>query len=78
MGKMIAPIVITIIVIFAIMAYMLVILTGLDSAAQIFPLNLILIGLVLGLFFLLVTMIYILIQRLKEIKEEDEDDLSKY
>ena len=78
MAKMIAPIVITILVILVILGYMLAIVAGLHPLANNFPFNLIFIGLIIGLFLLLGTMIYILIQRLKEIKEEDQDDISKY
>lgn len=72
---MIAPIVIVVLLLLYLSSY----LYGMSRALEFYHLPIIirvvLVGVVLSLIALV---IYILIQRLKEIKEEDEDDLGKY
>jgi len=78
MKKRFAPILSTIIVDFFILGYLLLLLKSTNFNNGITISNILLIAIASGLFILLFTMIYILFQRLKEIKEEEKDDLSKY
>lgn len=77
MKKMIAPIIVTIVILgfmlfyFSAMVYTTSQVQGLASNAFLIFLIILLLGAML-------TMIYVLIQRLREIKEEDKDDLSQY
>lgn len=77
MKKVIAPIIITILVLAVLIFYLSVTIlissqvTGLLNSAF-------LIGIIIILVIIMLTMVYVLFQRIKEIKEEDEDDISKY
>lgn len=74
MMKFIAPIVIAIVVLIMLLAYGY----GFLSVVGIYfsPLtNIVIAGIIL---FLVIALIRVLIQRIKELKEENEDDLSKY
>ncbi len=68
--KMIAPIVITVIIIMYYLLYFGLLSVLVDGIG----------GILLGIIPLLLggTMIYVCIQRIQEIKEGEEDDLSKY
>lgn len=80
MKKKIAPIIVTIIVGFFMLVYLSVILIASFSSKQKFDmyvyaiLGLIATGILTSIIILIVT----LMKRLKEIEEEDNDDLSKY
>lgn len=76
MGKIIAPIIITLIVLGFTLFYVVILVmtsTEIEGLFYIF-----LIGLIILLVILMLAMVYVLFQRIKEIKEEDKDDLSKY
>ncbi|HHV64568.1 MAG TPA: hypothetical protein GXX46_05790 [Peptococcaceae bacterium] len=77
MKKMIAPIIVTVIVLFFLLFYLgvLVMSVGESLGTPIVAFLSLLIFITLGV---MIAMVYILFQRLKEIKEEDTDDLSKY
>jgi len=77
MKKMIAPIIVTVIVLFFLLFYLgvLVMSMGESLGTPIVAFLSLLIFITLGV---MIAMVYILFQRLKEIKEEDTDDLSKY
>lgn len=77
MKKMIAPIIVTIIVLGFILFYLSAIVLA-TSKVHGFSNNAFLILLIVLLIAAMLTMIYVLIQRIKEIKEEEKDDLSKY
>lgn len=74
---MIAPIIVTVIVLFFLLFYLgvLVMSVGESLGTPIVAFLSLLIFITLGV---MIAMVYILFQRLKEIKEEDTDDLSKY
>lgn len=71
--KMIAPIVITVLVIAYFIFYMWLGLA--DSGDLPIFVRILLIVIPIGL---IVLMVYLLIERVKEIKEDDDDDLSQY
>ena len=71
MKKFIAPIVCGILGIVAICLYFLLIAYGIDSAISSIVIGIIVIALVGA-------MIFTINQRIKEIKEEEKDDISKY
>jgi len=73
--KMIAPIIIVILLLLYLSSYLYGITRALDFYHLPIIVRLIVVGIILSLIALV---IYILIQRLREIKEEDEDDLGKY
>ena len=77
MKKMIAPILVTIIVLVFLVFYLsFMVMTA--NEVQSLGLRSFLILIILLLISGIGAMVYILTQRLKEIREEDKDDLSKY
>jgi fatty acid desaturase len=77
MKKIIAPIVVTIIVL-AFMLFYALMIVGTSQQVSGLGSNIFLIMVIILLIIAMLTMIYVLIQRIKEIKEEDNDDLSQY
>ena len=77
MRKMIAPMIITLLVLAVLLFYVCALVVTSSQATGLFS-NAFLLGTIVILIIIMITMVYVLVQRVKEIKEEDEDDLSKY